>query len=98
MSTLSLNIYSKNTILPGPSDSDVVKELIAVVHGYFIPGLILIQHDPNQPDQTTRKTAKDMKLIDGKPAVYLCHNQTCELAITNADDLHAKLSTSYLFK
>lgn len=82
----------------GPRDCDIVKELVAVTRSYFIPGLILVQHDPSHPEQTTRKSAREMKLLDGKPAVYLCHNQTCEMAITNSDDLHTKLSASYLFK
>lgn len=93
------NVYKiENNCFPGPTDSDIVQELLAVVRSYFIPGLILVQHDPNNPDQTTRTSAKQMKQIDGKPAVYLCHNQTCEMAITNAADLHDKLGASYLFK
>lgn len=90
--------YAVHSFDPGASQSNVVNELIAVARSYYIPGLILVQHDPTQPQRTTRKTAMDMKLIDGQPAVYLCHNQTCEMAITNTADLHVKLSASYLFK
>jgi hypothetical protein len=40
---------------------------------------------------------KDKELVDGRPAVYLCHNFTCEKPITGAAELAEKLENMEIY-
>lgn len=68
-----------------------------VVRDFYIPGLLLLHYDPDQPHEIlTRQAISKFKMVRNEPTVYLCHNRVCQLPITNADDLHRSLNEKYL--
>lgn len=80
----------------GPSK--LSQDFLSAIRNYFIPGLVLINVDPNETTTVTTKSALHYKMLDDKPTVYLCHNETCELPITGLQQLNERLSEKYLFK
>lgn len=80
----------------GPK-GDAVDRLCNTARDFYIPGLLLMHYDPEQPTDTlTRQAISKFKMVRNEPTVYLCHNRVCQLPITNADDLQRSLTEKYL--
>lgn len=83
-------------IFAGPK-SEALDKLCDVARDFYIPGLLLMQFDPEQPPETlTRQAISKFKMVRNEPTVYLCHNRVCQLPITNPDDLQRSLTEKYL--
>lgn len=68
-----------------------------VARDFYIPGLLLMHYDPEQPpEMLTRPAISKFKVVRNEPTAYLCHNRVCQLPITGADDLHRSLTEKYL--
>lgn len=82
--------------LLGPK-SEAFEKMCDVVRDFYIPGLLLMHYDPEQPPESlTRQAISKFKMVRNEPTVYLCHNRVCQLPITNADDFHRILNEKYL--
>ena len=67
--------------------------LVQLAHATYLPRRILLLADGREGWLAQQvPELRGMDLIDGQPAAYVCHNFTCELPITNPDELAAKLT------
>lgn len=76
---------------------DALDRLFDIARDFYIPGLLLMHYDPEQPaEMLTRPAISKFKMVRNEPTVYLCHNRVCQLPITTPDDFHRILSEKYL--
>ena len=82
----------KELVLLGKAHESRTSELLASIHSLFLPNKTLMCIDPQQgeslPSLLTGKAQ-----IDGKVTVYVCHNFTCSLPVTNPEALKGLLSS-----
>ena len=77
---------------PGAADT---KALVAEVHRHFLPNKVLLLADDAEGQKylsQTNEAIRSMSPINGKPAVYVCENFTCEAPGTDPKRLHQLLS------
>jgi uncharacterized protein YyaL (SSP411 family) len=72
--------------------------LIDVASDYYVPGLISIVLNVDKPDEVTRKSVKNFKMIKNLPTAYCCHNQQCTLPLTDVKQLHEDFAAKYMYK
>jgi uncharacterized protein len=67
--------------------------LSRVAQSAFLPGRVLLLAEGPEGELAQEVPAlRNMALIEGQPAAYVCHNFACELPITDPDTLAAKLA------
>ncbi|HHU76306.1 MAG TPA: thioredoxin domain-containing protein [Firmicutes bacterium] len=77
-----------------PGDSNVLA-LLRNIQKRFLPRKVFLFYNPGQ--ETGRELAKisplikDKGLVDGKPAVYICENFSCQAPLTSPEDLEKYL-------
>ncbi|XP_055311855.1 spermatogenesis-associated protein 20 isoform X2 [Sitodiplosis mosellana] len=82
-------------VVVGPK-SDALDKLCDTARDFYIPGLLLMHYDPEQPSEMlTRPAISKFKMVRNEPTVYLCHNRVCQLPITTADDFNRVLTEKY---
>ena len=82
--------------ISGPNN-DATKALADVARDFYIPGLLLVHCNTDEPIETlTRKSAAGFKMAKNESTVYLCHNRVCQLPITTPEGLRESLSERYL--
>lgn len=79
----------------GPK-GEAVDKLCDIARDFYIPGLLLLHFDPENPEALTREAISKFKMVRNEPTVYLCHNRVCQLPITSPDDLQRSLTEKYL--
>lgn len=84
-----------NPLIKGP-DNEETKELLDVASDYYVPGIISILFNVNKPEEVTRKSVSQFKMIRNRPTAYCCHNKQCTLPITDAKQLHEEFASKYL--
>jgi uncharacterized protein YyaL (SSP411 family) len=75
---------SYEVVVAGDSDSDDTRKILKALQGLYIPNKILLLKTPDL-NYLLGYTAM-MKSIDGKPAIFICRNRTCNLPVTNLKD------------
>jgi uncharacterized protein YyaL (SSP411 family) len=75
--------------LIAPTESDGLGELGEVVRSRFRPHVVLAggAEGSERPELLAGRSA-----VEGRPAAYVCENFTCQMPVTDADELAAALS------
>lgn len=82
-------------VVVGPDDENT-QNFIGVASDFYVPGLISIQLNIDKPDEVTRKSVSQFKMIRKLPTAYCCHNKRCTLPITDPKLLAEEFSSTYL--
>jgi uncharacterized protein YyaL (SSP411 family) len=80
----------RQIVVAGKRDSKETRALLEEVHRHFLPNKILLLADGGAGQQYLEKkleALRDMKPVDGKPAVYVCENFTCQAPVTDSKAL-----------
>jgi len=70
--------------LVGDRSDPAMIEMLASIHGRFIPGLVLRFRDGDDPE--------GHHAIDGRPTAYLCTQMACRPAVNSPEDLENMLA------
>jgi hypothetical protein len=84
-------------VLVGNPAATDTQALLQAIHKHYIPNKTLVQLDPRHLEETLRTLPQLRDVlagrtqVDGKATVYVCHNSTCSLPITDPEALTALL-------
>lgn len=81
----------------GPDD-DKTRELVDVASDYYVPGLLCIRLLTDRPEEVTRKSVTQFKMVRNLPTAYCCHNKRCTLPMTDVKLIHEEFASKYLYK
>jgi uncharacterized protein YyaL (SSP411 family) len=82
-------------VLIGTPDAEDTQALLRTLHQQYIPDKVLFQIDPQQVTAALaalpllRDALAGKAQMDGKATVYVCHNFTCSLPVTDPEALTA---------
>ena len=71
----------KEIVIAGELGSKETSQLIEAINQNFIPGKILLFRPTGNEEPEITKLSPfliNLNLVNGKPAVYICENQTCQ--------------------
>jgi uncharacterized protein YyaL (SSP411 family) len=80
-------------VLIGTPDAEDTQAMLRALHQQYIPDKILFQVDPQQVTAALaalpllRDVLAGKAQVDGKATVYVCHNFTCSLPVTDPEAL-----------
>ncbi len=83
----------KEVVLLGDKDAPAAREMLARIHEMFLPNKILTCCDPHDPSAAMPALLTGRTQIDGKLTVYVCHNFTCSLPVTEWGALKELIET-----
>ena len=90
----------REIVLIGNPDASDTKEMLAAVYRSYVPHKTLIQIDPQriEPALAALPLLRDVLAgktqVDGKATVYVCHDFTCSLPVTEPTEIAAVLNSS----
>jgi len=73
----------KEIVLLGEKEAPATREMLARIHGLFLPNKTLAGYDPHDSSATLPALLAGKTQIDEKLTVYVCHNFTCSLPVTD---------------
>jgi len=82
-------------VLIGTPDAEETQAMLRALHQQYIPNRVLFQIDPQQVAAALaalpllRDVLAGKAQVDGKATVYVCHNFTCSLPVTDPEALTA---------
>jgi uncharacterized protein YyaL (SSP411 family) len=82
-------------VVVGPDDINT-KNFISIASDFYVPGLISIKVDVEKPEEVTRKSVSQFKMVRNLQTAYCCHNKRCTLPITDPKLLAEEFSSTYL--
>jgi uncharacterized protein YyaL (SSP411 family) len=85
----------RQIVIAGKRDSEDTRALLAEVHRHFLPNKILLLADGGAGQKYLEErleALRGMKLLEGKPAAYVCENFTCQAPVTDLKELGALLA------
>jgi uncharacterized protein YyaL (SSP411 family) len=85
----------RQIVIAGNRGAEDTKVLVAEVHRHFLPNKVLLLADDAEGQKylsQTNEAIRSMSPINGKSAVYVCENFTCEAPGTDPKRLHQLLS------
>jgi uncharacterized protein YyaL (SSP411 family) len=91
----ALDLYlrrPKEIVFLGDPQAEATKALLAQLHREFIPNKTLLGVDLKRGEKVPSLVAGKTQ-VDGKLTVYVCHNFTCSLPVTEWSALKALLRT-----
>lgn len=71
----------RQIVVAGDAGANDTQAMLAVVRRRFLPDTVLLRPDPELP-----RTAA-MRAVDGHAAAYVCENFTCQLPVTDLEEL-----------
>ena len=80
-------------VLIGAPDAEDTQAMLRALHQQYIPNKVLFQIDPQQVTAALealpllRDVLAGKAQVDGKATVYVCHNFTCSLPVTDPEAL-----------
>ena len=80
-------------VLIGTPDAEDTQAMLRALHQQYIPNKVLFQIDPQQVTAALealpllRDVLAGKAQVDGKATVYVCHNFTCSLPVTDPEAL-----------
>jgi uncharacterized protein YyaL (SSP411 family) len=80
-------------VIAGPREDERTQRLLKEVRDRFLPRAVVLLLDDDASRKflgRTNEAVRAMKMIEGKPASYVCRNFTCKAPVTEASAL-AKL-------
>ncbi|HEV8716302.1 MAG TPA: glycoside hydrolase family 76 protein, partial [Candidatus Binatia bacterium] len=72
----------KEIVLLGDKEDPATKDMLARIHGMFLPNKTLSCYDPHDPSAAIPTVLAGKTQIERKLTVYVCHNFTCSLPVT----------------
>jgi len=85
----------RQIVIAGKIDNSGTKALLTEVHRHFQPNKILILAGEGEGQKylgEKNEAIREMSMVDGKPAAYVCENFTCKAPVTDPKSLGAILS------
>ena len=85
---------AKEIVIVGDPSMDDTKELIREVNQHFLPAKVVLFRSTQVTNPEILKFAPFItthRLVDGKPAVYICENQTCQQPEVSAEKIRELL-------
>lgn len=85
-------------VLIGTPDAEDTQAMLRALHQQYIPNKVLFQIDPQhvavalEALPLLRDVLAGKAQVDGKATVYVCHNFTCSLPVTDPETLTALLA------
>jgi uncharacterized protein YyaL (SSP411 family) len=82
-------------VLIGTPDAEDTQAMLRALHQQYIPNKVLFQIDPRHVTAALealpllRDVLAGKAQVDGKATVYVCHNFTCSLPVTDPEALTA---------
>jgi uncharacterized protein YyaL (SSP411 family) len=76
----------RQIVIAGKKDAPETKALLKEVHRHFLPKTILLLADGADGQKylaEKNEAIRDMWLVEGKPAAYVCENFTCKAPVTD---------------
>jgi uncharacterized protein len=73
----------KEIVLLGDKETPATKEMLARIHGLFLPNKTLAGYDPHDASAALPTLLAGKTQIEEKLTVYVCHNFTCSLPVTD---------------
>jgi uncharacterized protein len=85
---------SAQMVVAGPREDPLTAELLRVIRSRYLPNKVVLLADGGEGQKWLGEhveAIQQMTSVKGKPAAYICRNFTCELPVTQPEDLAAKL-------
>jgi uncharacterized protein YyaL (SSP411 family) len=76
----------RQIVIAGKRDAAETRALASEVHRHFIPNKVLLLADEGEGQKYLEEkleAVRGMKLVEGKPAAYVCENFTCKAPVTD---------------
>jgi len=77
------NVGSREIVIAGDKKDDEVTNFIEEINKTFSPFTTIVLNDNNSTLKEITPNVTDKALVDGKPAIYICENFSCQKPITN---------------
>lgn len=84
-------------VVAGRSGEKSTEDLLKIARSFYVPGLVLAHVSEDPSTSTTLRNVGGYPMVNGKATAYLCHNNVCELPVTDAEKLKERLSKAYRF-
>ncbi len=88
----------KEIAIVGPRDDQATQRLLDTVSGRYLPNKVVVGAEPLAGDalgpaspQPPIPLLQDRGMVGGRPTAYVCRNYTCQLPVTDPEDLAAQL-------
>jgi uncharacterized protein len=79
-------------VIVGARNNPLTQALSRVIQTRWLPDKVVAAFDPEDPNSTkTLPVFENRKMVDGKPSVFVCQNNTCEAPITETKELEKRL-------
>ncbi|HZV12110.1 MAG TPA: thioredoxin domain-containing protein [Candidatus Kapabacteria bacterium] len=81
-------------VVAGTADDPRMQTMLREIHSHFLPHKVLILADGSETQRVLESYLpfmKDMGMIGGVPAVYVCENYACQLPTTDINQLRQLL-------
>ncbi len=82
----------REIVIAGPEDNPQTRELTNTVCTKWLPDKVMAVFDPAALESASDLSLlKNARMIDGRPAVYICQNYTCRPPVTDIIELRRQL-------
>ncbi|MCK4268837.1 MAG: hypothetical protein KAX16_08395, partial [Actinomycetia bacterium] len=89
-----LFLGGQEVVIVGRREGDDTTKLLEAAASVYAPEATFLFRDPDVSEEGLSRLApftKDMSLVDGLAAAYVCHDRACDSPTTSAQALIAKL-------
>ncbi|MEP6820937.1 MAG: thioredoxin domain-containing protein [Chthoniobacterales bacterium] len=86
---------ARQIVIAGPRDSAETRALLREVHQHYLPNKIVLLTDEGETGAFAGEkleALREMKPLDGKPAVYICENFACQAPTSDVEEVRRALS------
>jgi uncharacterized protein YyaL (SSP411 family) len=85
---------TKEIVIAGAADAAATRALLAVVRQRYLPRAVVALHPPDDGAvEALVPFLRQQRMINGKPAAYVCENYVCKLPTTEPKKLQELLAT-----
>ena len=82
----------KEIVLVGRKKDEATQDLLKKIHSIYLPNMTLQLVAPDEPLKAMSPLLEGKRQLDGKPTVYVCHNFTCSVPVTDWEELKELIS------
>jgi len=86
-------------VVAGPREDPLTTELLRVIRSRYLPNKVVLLADGGEGQKWLGQhieAIQQMNPVEGKPAVYICRNFSCELPVTDPEELGSQLDKNEL--
>lgn len=99
MCALMLNEFGLDLVAVVGPDTEATKRFVEICRQFYIPGMIIVHVDPQQPAAAYSKRVQEkFKMVNDKPTVYVCHDKVCQMPVTDPVQLEENLTENFFQK